>query len=516
MKSINPYNLEEWIFDALEGNLNKDEMAQFNQYLESNPLVKEEYDDWKNTIIKEPELPYPKKNSLLKKDKSFFTLWKWTFMGYIVLFIFYLPIKPYNSLTASKGTENKIGKKGESTESQLRNVHIQTFEKTLPFGFIKKPTQPKQEKSYTKSKKEYKENDHQIIPNISHINAIVNQKSAEKTCETDTEHVATNHINESDNLSDDIMIANKNDLTKENKKTHAYEEEHKCPCPLKGNSECCRGYCVIPGSCIDKQNTTKETSNVINENSKKGTCKLNFRIGLNMGISSVKLNKGINGTDYINTLSSTMNTPIDFTLELIHKNLSLSTGIGFIQRNDAHLVTYSDTSIVHTNNLQIIPIPGYNADSNWVDTLYVDSIWSQHSDTNITSNMFTYHSYSQFATIPLLIGYHINKGKFEFAFKAGLLLNILTRTKGSYHIEDNYEIAYSEQKESPFMKCYSQINLGIDLMYHINNNLSLSFSPFYLFGVNNIYQVDKSINNVKIDLSKYTLGIKYKINRKKL
>mgnify|MGYP001266910578 CR=1 FL=1 len=56
-------------------------------------------------------------------DKSFFTLWKWTFMGSIVLFIFYLPIKPYDSLTASKGTENTIEKKGKSNNTKFLCIY---------------------------------------------------------------------------------------------------------------------------------------------------------------------------------------------------------------------------------------------------------------------------------------------------------------------------------------------------------------------------------------------------------
>ena len=100
MKAINKYNIEEWIFDALEGNLEVQELKQFHDFLDSNPSFKEDYTNWEQTYLEEPEMEYPGMTSLLKKEPSFIiAYWKWFFIAVIAFCIAYFSIKTHGSFS---------------------------------------------------------------------------------------------------------------------------------------------------------------------------------------------------------------------------------------------------------------------------------------------------------------------------------------------------------------------------------------------------------------------------------
>jgi hypothetical protein len=65
MRVISAEHIDEWFFDYFEGNLNAAEKKQLTAFLHSNPLLKTDYDAWKNSYIHEQEIVYPGMGKLL-------------------------------------------------------------------------------------------------------------------------------------------------------------------------------------------------------------------------------------------------------------------------------------------------------------------------------------------------------------------------------------------------------------------------------------------------------------------
>ncbi|HIA10579.1 MAG TPA: hypothetical protein EYN69_00700 [Flavobacteriales bacterium] len=75
MKQLDKENLDEWIFDSLEGNLTEGEQEELNAYLSQNPDAKIEFEAWSNTYIKEPEIPFPDEDKLLRRGRIVRPVW---------------------------------------------------------------------------------------------------------------------------------------------------------------------------------------------------------------------------------------------------------------------------------------------------------------------------------------------------------------------------------------------------------------------------------------------------------
>jgi hypothetical protein len=71
MKIINQHNLEEWLFDYFEGNLNESDKVMLMDYVENNPGAEKEFGYWKKSYqpLNEPTISVEDfQNSLLKPN----------------------------------------------------------------------------------------------------------------------------------------------------------------------------------------------------------------------------------------------------------------------------------------------------------------------------------------------------------------------------------------------------------------------------------------------------------------
>ena len=68
---INRENYEEWMIDFVEGNLSPADEAEVRDFIELNPDVKEELEEFENIVLEPENIPsYEEKLSLKKSDPS--------------------------------------------------------------------------------------------------------------------------------------------------------------------------------------------------------------------------------------------------------------------------------------------------------------------------------------------------------------------------------------------------------------------------------------------------------------
>lgn len=119
MRTIDIKNLDEWLFDYFEGNLDISEKNNLIQFLHKNPAFKSDYEAWKNSYIKEPEIVFPGMNNLLQPEKS---TKKWMKRGLgIITFIILFSVAwiYYQHSKSPAGTEYKNTKKTGETTNQI-------------------------------------------------------------------------------------------------------------------------------------------------------------------------------------------------------------------------------------------------------------------------------------------------------------------------------------------------------------------------------------------------------------
>lgn len=68
--NIDKNNIEEYIFDYLEGNLSGDELTEFKSYVNSNPEANAELNDWKKTYVSSSATVTSAEFSSLKKSNK--------------------------------------------------------------------------------------------------------------------------------------------------------------------------------------------------------------------------------------------------------------------------------------------------------------------------------------------------------------------------------------------------------------------------------------------------------------
>lgn len=88
---IDKENIEEYIFNYLEGNLSENEMQEFKSYLKTNPNTKSELADWKQSYIISGASIYTSDFSALKKSNK---VYYWV-TGIVATFLLGLGIMLY-------------------------------------------------------------------------------------------------------------------------------------------------------------------------------------------------------------------------------------------------------------------------------------------------------------------------------------------------------------------------------------------------------------------------------------
>ena len=119
--SINMNNYEEWMVAFIDGELSVEEISEFNLFLEKNPALKGELEDYKSLQLEaNEEVIFENKNTLYKKESTLVLLKKaWPLAAAVVLLLAILPfIKEKNPDTPVKVVKEKRVETNTSTPTK--------------------------------------------------------------------------------------------------------------------------------------------------------------------------------------------------------------------------------------------------------------------------------------------------------------------------------------------------------------------------------------------------------------
>jgi len=131
MKQLDKANLDEWLFDSLEGNLTEGEQEELNAYLSQNPDAKIEFEAWSNTYIKEPEIPFPGEDKLIRGSRTTRAVWmRWGLNVLAFILLCYLGLKMAGLFDSSDSTGGDKVENAAQTEEEkdqtISNVALTT------------------------------------------------------------------------------------------------------------------------------------------------------------------------------------------------------------------------------------------------------------------------------------------------------------------------------------------------------------------------------------------------------
>jgi hypothetical protein len=134
MKQLDKANLDEWIFDSLEGNLTEGEQEELNDYLSQNPDARIEFEAWSNTYIKEPETPFPDEDKLLRRGRRIRSVWmRWGLNVLAFILICYLGLKTVGFFDSSDRTvKDKVELPAEQEAAENDNPGIEEEVNQVP------------------------------------------------------------------------------------------------------------------------------------------------------------------------------------------------------------------------------------------------------------------------------------------------------------------------------------------------------------------------------------------------
>ena len=509
MKAINKYNIEEWIFDALEGNLEKQELRQFHNFLDSNPSFKEDYTNWEQTYLEETEMEYPGMASLLKREPSFIiAYWKWFFIAVIAFCIAYFSIKTHGSFSGHENT--KVNYDLEKLDNPAAPNIKQPERKNLqPEVIADKPINNLISQNVDQGKKQDPiitsiDNAHKEIgppaPQVKEHKDGLNYRKDPSMHKTAIGNDLNNPIDNTPMEITNEPIPAMHDQSIDGIDMSLNEQEPIADSAIlpDGTPGPDSGITMVMENTIENEGAIESKENVCSS-------PFQIRIGLNGGTGSHIMRKEGKGIDYLNTLETKNSAPWDLGIELFYKNLSISTGIGYLQREDEYEVVHTNTTIIDSSYWDYTMM----LDSNLQIWFPIDSNWVELVDTVKSNYVGAYTTLSSFATVPIMFGYRFHSRNFEVILKTGMVFNFLTGSKGTYHVNSDDPIHITSVESSPFIKVFPQVNLSMDILYQFNRNWFLSYTPSYLIGTKNIFHPERSQNKMKVNLIKHTIGVRY-------
>jgi type IX secretion system PorP/SprF family membrane protein len=70
MSNIDKGNIDEWLFNHFEGDLNLEEQSQLMDFLNAHPELAEDVDMWSNIRVEEPSMEYPNVDDLIREPEE--------------------------------------------------------------------------------------------------------------------------------------------------------------------------------------------------------------------------------------------------------------------------------------------------------------------------------------------------------------------------------------------------------------------------------------------------------------
>ena len=141
------------------------------------------------------------------------------------------------------------------------------------------------------------------------------------------------------------------------------------------------------------------------------------------------------------------------------------------------------------------------------DTSYYSSV-----DTNIYTTYYQNINKYTYIEIPLSIGYAFNIKKFAIRPTVGALFGIMLNAKGNGISTTNKNEVYSlSEMDLPFMNIQVSMFVGIGFEYKIQENLALSFQPFYRRNLSSIYS-EESVLDKRFSGLGASFGLSFYLN----
>ena len=221
------------------------------------------------------------------------------------------------------------------------------------------------------------------------------------------------------------------------------------------------------------------------------------------------------GQLFINAHSPELSYTFGANLNLVYKNLLFQTGINYTQFNEkfdykSPIYLSYDTSIyIKTDTLDTYYIVVGN-DTTW---FYIteENEYSQ-IDTIQNQNYFTARNSYSYFEFPVVFGYTINKNRFSFLPKAGIIIGVLSQTKGKTINIENYQNTsdLNDLSGSMFTTIPLSIYFSLGIHYRFSEKAALFVEPYYRQHINSIYKNDFPISR-EIRAFGMKFGVVFKI-----
>ena len=221
------------------------------------------------------------------------------------------------------------------------------------------------------------------------------------------------------------------------------------------------------------------------------------------------------GQLFENSHSPELSYTYGVNINLVYKNLLFQTGINYTQFQEKFNY-HSPTYLSFNTNIFII--------TDTLDTYYIvegtDTTWfyiteeNEYTqiDTIQNQNHFTdRNSYSYFE-FPVVFGYAINKNRFSFLPKAGIIIGVLKQTKGKTINIENFQSTsdLNDLFGSMFTTIPLSMYFSLGIHYSFSKKVALIAEPYYRQHINSVYKNDFPVNR-KIGASGVKSGLVIKI-----
>lgn len=150
-----------------------------------------------------------------------------------------------------------------------------------------------------------------------------------------------------------------------------------------------------------------------------------------------------------------------------------------------------------------------------------DSIWQSIIDTNLVSiydstlktvydtlkNKKLRNTYSYFE-IPVMVGYEVSLGNFDFALKGGIITSFLINTSGNNTTYNTGELN-SISTYLPFEKVFFSGIISVSVNYNITDHWGVYAEPYYRQSLSGMLQ-NNNILNQRVNAYGARFGLRYK------
>jgi hypothetical protein len=173
----------------------------------------------------------------------------------------------------------------------------------------------------------------------------------------------------------------------------------------------------------------------------------------------------------------------------VRKNLILQSGLYYANLNNQF--EHKETHVIIQDNTPHTAFNQYE--------------WPYQTDTILSVKERTYHNTYSYVELPLLIGTQLETNKMAINIKGGPVLSLMTNVNGAAVLSSDNRI--SRLGLDKFRQPSVSFVFSTDLIYRLNDNLSIYIEPAYKYGLNSIfekqYQVNSRFNGFSVGLGMY-------------